>query len=463
MKKLISFFLLLSSALFTQSLDFSELVKEQRNSVVNIESTRRIETRMSRSYGGFPEELFREFGFPMPDQREPRPQQREAVSTGSGFVISSDGYVITNFHVVQDADEVVVKFYDRKEFKAEIIGTDELSDIALLKITDDEFMPVVLGNSDRVEQGDGVIAIGSPYNYDFSVTFGIISAKGRGITSGRGIGDYVPYLQTDAAVNRGNSGGPLFNLDGEVIGINSQIYSRSGGNEGLAFAIPINVALEVIEQLKESGKVSRGYLGVQGGEVSSDLSIALGMDKPYGALVRSVVEGEAAESSGILSGDVIVEIDGKEIIYFKDLQHNIGRTRPETEVVAKIFREGKYINLDIIVGELPVVQEVNETKEEPKDPDYPLGLNLREVDPNNRAPNDPEYGLKVLSVFSDSPAFGQIFEGDVITKITFKNKSFEITTLDSFVKTLESFDTGDIILIIGTRNGANLFEPVEIE
>jgi serine protease Do len=463
MKKLISFFLLLSSALFSESLDFSELVKEQRNSVVNIESTRRIETQMSRSYGGFPEELFREFGFPMPDQREQRPQQREAVSTGSGFVISSDGYVITNFHVVQDADEVVVKFYDRKEFKAEIIGTDELSDIALLKITDDEFIPVELGNSDIVEQGDGVIAIGSPYNYDFSVTFGIISAKGRGITSGRGIGDYVPYLQTDAAVNRGNSGGPLFNLDGEVIGINSQIYSRSGGNEGLAFAIPINVALEVIEQLKESGKVSRGYLGVQGGEVSSDLAIALGMDKPYGALVRSVVEGEAAESSGILPGDVIVEIGGKEIIYFKDLQHNIGRTRPETEVVAKIFREGKYINLDIIVGELPVVQEVNETKEEPKDPDYPLGMNLREVDPNNRAPNDPEYGLRVLRVFSNSPAFGQIFEGDVITKITFKNKSFEITTLDSFVKTLESFDTGDIILIIGTRNGANLFEPVEIE
>ena len=209
MKKLISFFLLLSSALFTESLDFSELVKEQRNSVVNIESTRRIETRMSRSYGGFPEELFREFGFPMPDQREPRSQQREAVSTGSGFVISSDGYVITNFHVVQDADEVVVKFYDRKEFKAEIIGTDELSDIALLKIADDEFIPVELGNSDIVEQGDGVIAIGSPYNYDFSVTFGIISAKGRGITSGRGIGDYVPYLQTDAAVNRGNSGGLL--------------------------------------------------------------------------------------------------------------------------------------------------------------------------------------------------------------------------------------------------------------
>lgn len=463
MKKALFLLVFISTYSFTSNFDFSDLVQDQRDSVVNIESTRIIETRVGRSYGGFPEELFREFGFPMPDQGEPRSQQREAVSTGSGFVISNDGYVITNFHVVQEADEVVVKFYDRKEYKAEIIGTDELSDIALLKISSDDFKPVALGNSDIVEQGDGVIAIGSPYNYDFSVSFGIISAKGRGITSGRGIGDYVPYLQTDAAVNRGNSGGPLFNLDGEVIGINSQIYSRSGGNEGLAFAIPINVALEVIDQLKQNGKVSRGYLGVQGGEVSSDLAIALGMDKPFGALVRSVVENEAAEKSGILPGDVIVEIDGKEIIYFKDLQHNIGRTRPNTSVVAKLFREGKYMDINIIVGELPTPQEAVETKEEPKNSNYPLGMNLKEIDPDTKAPSDPEKGLRVLRVFSNSPAFGQIFEGDIITKITSKNKSFEITSLDSFIKTLESFDTGDIILIIGTRNGTNLFEPVEIE
>ena len=229
--------------------DFSDLVEKQKSSVVNIESTRKVSVSR-RTMGGFPEELFREFGFPMPEYDEPRQSQREAVSSGSGFVLSKDGYIVTNYHVVQDADEVAVKFLDRKEFKAKVIGTDELSDIALLKIDSEDLNPVLVGNSEDVEQGDGVIAIGSPYNYDFSVTFGIISAKGRGITSGRGIGDYVPYLQTDAAVNRGNSGGPLFNLDGEVIGINSQIYSRSGGYEGLAFAIPINVALEVVEQLK---------------------------------------------------------------------------------------------------------------------------------------------------------------------------------------------------------------------
>ena len=187
------------------------------------------------------------------------------------------------------------------------------------------------------------------------------------------------------------------------------------------------------------------------------------MDKPFGALVRSVVENEAAEKSGILPGDVIVEIDGKEIIYFKDLQHNIGRTRPNTSVVAKLFREGKYMDINIIVGELPTPQEAVETKEEPKNPNYPLGMNLREIDPDTKAPSDPEKGLRVLRVFSNSPAFGQIFEGDIITKITSKNKSYEITSLDSLTKTLESFDTGDIILIIGTRNGTNLFEPVEIE
>ena len=192
-----------------------------------------------------------------------------------------------------------------------------------MKIESNGFAPVVVGDSDQVEQGDGVIAIGSPYNFDFSVTFGIISATGRGTTSGQGIGDYVPYLQTDAAVNRGNSGGPLFNLDGEVIGINSQIYSRSGGNEGLAFAIPINVAMEVVEQLKTDGKFSRGYLGVQGGEVSSDLATALGMEKPIGALVRAVVKDGAAELSGIKPGDVIVAMGGKEIVYFKDLQLQI--------------------------------------------------------------------------------------------------------------------------------------------
>ncbi len=372
MKKLIILLLSLVFSLASHEFDFSDLVKEQSDSVVNIESKRKIPVS-SRAFGNFPEELFREFGFPIPEQRVP---EREATSTGSGFVVSDDGYVLTNFHVVQGAQEVTVRFLDRREFKAEIVGTDELSDIALLKISSDNFTPVKIGDSDNMEQGDGVIAIGSPYNFDFSVTFGIISATGRGTSTGQGIGDYVPYIQTDAAVNRGNSGGPLFNLKGEVIGINSQIYSRSGGNEGLAFAIPINVAMEVVDQIKESGKVSRGYLGVQGGEVSSDLAEALGMDKPIGALVRAVVKGEAAEKGGIKPGDVIVALNDKEIVYFKDLQHTVGRTRPGKMLKVRLFRDGKYVTQIITIGELPsreIQEPVSSTKEEPS---YPLGLML---------------------------------------------------------------------------------------
>lgn len=459
MKKFIALLSFIVFSVYSHDFDFSDLVKEQSDSVVNIESTRKI-PGSSRSFGNFPEELFREFGFPIPDQRMP---DREAKSTGSGFVLSDDGYILTNYHVVQGAQEVIVRFLDRREFKAEIVGTDELSDIALLKISSDDFTPVKIGNSDNMEQGDGVIAIGSPYNFDFSVTFGIISATGRGTSTGQGIGDYVPYIQTDAAVNRGNSGGPLFNLEGEVIGINSQIYSRSGGNEGLAFAIPMNVAMEVVEQLKESGKVSRGYLGVQGGEVSSDLAEALGMDKPIGALVRAVVKGQSADKGGIKPGDVIVSLNDKEVVYFKDLQHTVGRTKPGTMLKVKLFRDGKYMTQIIKIGELPSREVEEQPTDESMDPDYPLGLRLGELSDETGQTEVQDEGVRVLQVMPNSSAYGIIFRGDIITKIKSGNTSFDINSIQDFESSLKSFDTGDIILIIGTREGTNIFEPVEIE
>ena len=338
-----------------------------------------------------------------------------------------------------------------------------MRDIALLKISSDDFTPVKIGNSDNMEQGDGVIAIGSPYNFDFSVTFGIISATGRGTSTGQGIGDYVPYIQTDAAVNRGNSGGPLFNLEGEVIGINSQIYSRSGGNEGLAFAIPMNVAMEVVEQLKESGKVSRGYLGVQGGEVSSDLAEALGMDKPIGALVRAVVKGQSADKGGIKPGDVIVSLNDKEVVYFKDLQHTVGRTKPGTMLKVKLFRDGKYMTQIIKIGELPSREVEEQPTNESMDPDYPLGLRLGELSDETGQTEVQDEGVRVLQVMPNSSAYGIIFRGDIITKIKSGNTSFDINSIQDFESSLKSFDTGDIILIIGTREGTNIFEPVEIE
>tara|TARA_B100001057_G_scaffold95992_2_gene92479 strand:+ start:12645 stop:14015 length:1371 start_codon:yes stop_codon:yes gene_type:complete len=456
MKKFLAVLLLFAFAIHPHEFDFSDLVKDQSDSVVNIQSVRKIKYSR-RAMGGFPEDLFREFGFPVPDLEDPRQMERESVSTGSGFVIDKKGYVITNYHVVQDADEVVVKFLDRREFKAEIVGMDELSDLALLKIETEDLDPVELGNSDQVEQGDGVIAIGSPYNYDFSVTFGIISATGRGINSGQGIGDYVPYLQTDAAVNRGNSGGPLFNTDGEVIGINSQIFSRSGGNEGLAFAIPINIALEVVDQLKSNGRFARGYLGVGGGEVSSDLAEALGMEKPIGALVRSVVKDGAADKGGVLPGDVIVKVGKKDVIYFDDLRHAVGMTKPNTNTKLKLFRDGEYMNLYVKVGELPSPDRAAQQIETPVTPDFPLGLNVENIE------DEDLDGVKVMQVTSNSPAYGQIIEGDLITQIRSGNTTYKITDVSDFQKALDSFAVGDKIAIFGTRDGSNFFVAVTIE
>ena len=380
----------------------------------------------------------------------------QGMTMSVGFILK-DNYIMTNFHVVEEATEVIVSLSDRREFKAEIVGMDELSDLALLKIESDDFDPVEIGNSDEVEQGDGVIAIGSPYNYDFSVTFGIISATGRGITSGQGIGDYVPYLQTDAAVNRGNSGGPLFNTEGEVIGINSQIFSRSGGNEGLAFAIPINIALEVVEQLKDNGKFSRGYLGVQGGEVSSDLAEALGMEKPIGALVRAVVKDGAAEKGGIKPGDVIVKVGKKDVIYFKDLQHAVGMTKPKTNLKIKLFRDGEYANFYVIVGELPTQDRPEPINNEPDEPNFPLGLELEDLD------NEDIVGVRVVQVTRESPAIGQIIRGDIITKIKSGNTTYDISKVADFKNALDSFAVGDKIAVFGTREGSNFFVAVTVE
>ena len=460
MKNFFYSLLLVIFSVQTHEFDFSELVKDQSESVVNIQSISKVKFSQN-PLNSIPEELFREFGFPFPDIEIPRQQERESISTGSGFVIDKNGYVITNYHVVQGAEEVIVKFLDRREFKAVIIGMDELSDLALLKIESQDLNPVELGDSDEVEQGDGVIAIGSPYNYDFSVTFGIISATGRGITSGQGIGDYVPYLQTDAAVNRGNSGGPLFNTDGEVIGINSQIFSRSGGNEGLAFAIPINIALEVVEQLKENGKFSRGYLGVQGGEVSSDLAEALGMEKPVGALVRAVVKDSAADNGGIKPGDVIVQVGSKDVIYFKDLQHTVGMTKPNTNLRLKLFRDGDYRNIYVKVGELPSLNVVEEDAKEPVQPNYPLGLQLENLDEVDKV--EQNQGVRVVQVTSNSPAFGEIFRGDIITEIKSGNITYDISNVKDFVDALDSFAVGDKIAIFGTREGSNFFVAVTVE
>ena len=438
--------------------NISELVEESAPAVVNITSKKEISQRQSFGYGGIPDEMLERFGIPRQFREMPQ-EKREAVSYGSGFILK-DNYILTNFHVVEDATEVTVSLSDRREFVAEIVGVDPLSDLALL-IVDGENLPQVrTGDSDELKVGDWVVAIGSPFSFDFSVTAGIVSAKGRSIQNNN-IGNYVPFLQTDVAINPGNSGGPLFDLDGKVVGINSQIYSRSGGYQGLAFAIPINVAVDVAKQIMEKGEVARGYLGVRMSEVDSDLADALGMKKPYGALINDVEKGESADNAGLLPGDVIIEFDKKEIKFSSDLPHVVGQIQPETKAKAKIIRDGEEIELKFILGELPVNQESFVPAKTQGSSD-PIGIKVAEVDRDNPTMANLPEGVIVSRVNPGSPASGKVMRGDLITMIQYKGKKYEVFDVESYNEALENFSSGDKIAIHLNRNGSTVIRSITI-
>ena len=336
--------------------DFTTLVEQASPAVVNISTKqklpeRRIAAGQMPDLEGLPP-MFREFfERSLPQQpRSPRgDRQREAQSLGSGFIISSDGYVLTNNHVVADADEIIVRLSDRSELQAKLVGTDPRTDVALLKVDGKNLPTVKLGDSQKLKVGEWVLAIGSPFGFDHSVTKGIVSAKGRTLPNDT----YVPFIQTDVAINPGNSGGPLFNMNGEVVGINSQIFTRSGGFMGLSFAIPIDVALDVSNQLKKDGKVSRGWLGVVIQEVNKDLAESFGLDKPAGALVAQVLEDGPAAKSGLQVGDVILSLNGQPIIMSADLPHLVGGLKDGAKATLDIIRNGKRQSLDVTVGALP--------------------------------------------------------------------------------------------------------------
>ncbi|GAA0848915.1 DegQ family serine endoprotease [Cupriavidus pauculus] len=336
--------------------DFTDLVEKASPAVVNIRTTERI-----RSRGNSPEddemaEFFRRFfGVPMPGMPTPprrgQPQQppqgeEQSRGVGSGFIISQDGYVMTNAHVVADAETIYVTLPDKREFKAKLIGSDKRTDVALLKIEATGLPRLALGDSDKIRPGEWVLAIGSPFGLDNSVTAGIVSAKGRDT------GDYLPFIQTDVAVNPGNSGGPLINLRGEVIGINSQIYSRSGGYMGISFAIPIDEAMRVSEQLKASGKVTRGRIAVAIGDVTKEVADSLGLGRARGALVGSVEPGGPAEKAGIEAGDIILKYNGRDIEKASDLPRMVGDTKPGTRVPLQVWRKGQTREVPITVTEL---------------------------------------------------------------------------------------------------------------
>lgn len=345
----------LSGSAFAGSLpDFTELVEKTSQAVVNISTTKKVELEeapqlpegMEIPEGSPLEELFKHF---FGQQGVPQ----ETRSLGSGFIISADGYIVTNHHVVQNATEIFVRLQDRRELTAKLVGSDIRSDLALLKVEAQDLPVVRTASSKDLKVGEWVVAIGSPFGFDHSVTAGIVSAKGRSLPGD----NYVPFIQTDVAINPGNSGGPLFNMDGEVVGVNSQIYSRTGGFMGLSFAIPIDIALEVVDQLKTQGKVIRGWLGVQIQDVTRELAESFGMNRPYGALIAQVLPNSPASQAGLQVGDIIVEYDGHPIEASSMLPPLVGVT-PVTKVVPiQVLREGRTLPLQVKVGQLPEEKE----------------------------------------------------------------------------------------------------------
>lgn len=441
--------MLLWSSLLIEARDlpnFSDLAEEASPAVVNITSTREVKQRNSYGRGfGDPryDEFFERFFGQQPRPSMPRENTRPVVSTGSGFIISEDGYLLTNNHVVEDADEITVSLGDRREYSAEVIGADPRSDVALLKIEAENLPILKIGKSKNLRVGEWVVAIGSPFQLRFSVTSGIVSAKGRSIPNGSD-STYVPFIQTDVAINPGNSGGPLFNLEGEVIGINSQIYTRSGGYMGVSFAIPIDYAMDVADQLKENGYVARGWLGVSIQEVTSELAEALGMEVPKGALISQIIADSPAENSGLKEEDVILFFDGEEIFYSADLPLTVGAIRPGSKVNAMVLRDGLKKTITVTVGELPKDPALafNETQQNF------LGLVVEnQINDSRRLYIE---GVIVTSIDPDGLAYESgIRRGDIVYSLG----RAKISNVNDFKEILSGLDQEKSTTIGISRNG----------
>jgi serine protease Do len=398
-----------------------------------------------------PESLRRFFeyrGGPRPQEQQPRQ------SMGSGFIISSDGYIVTNNHVVQGAETVTVRLTDRREYEARVVGLDERSDLALLQVEADGLPLLKLAKPGDLAVGEWVLAIGSPFGLDYSVTAGIVSAKGRSLpTESRD--NYVPFIQTDVAINPGNSGGPLFNLAGEVVGVNSQIFTRSGGSIGLSFAIPVSVVVNVVEQLKLSGKVTRGWLGVTIQDVNKSLAESFGLDKPQGALVSQLQPGGPADLSGLQAGDVIVRFDGAEINTSADLPHVVGLIRPGTEVKVDIIRDRKRLAVDVEVGGLGADEEpsVADTSD-PEQAGGRIGVVVEEISDQLQSRWGISGGVLVAEVAPNTPAEeAGIRPGDVITLID----GAPVTSLETYARALDQLESGRSVAVRLVRRGAPLF------
>lgn len=405
---------ILSPKSYAELPDFTEIVEEASPAVVKVLVEYESDNpRYQEQLEELPESLRRFFDF-----RGGPPVPRERAGMGSGFIISGDGYVVTNNHVVENARQVVVRLPDRQEFDAEVVGLDPRSDLAVLKIEGEGLPTLSLAEGRDVKVGQWVLAIGSPFGLDFSVTAGIVSALGRSLPTETG-DNYVPFIQTDVAINPGNSGGPLFNLEGEVIGVNSQIFTRSGGSIGLSFAIPASVVRNVVEQIQETGVVERGWLGVSIQDVDRNLADSFGLDRPRGALIAQVGKDSPAEQAGLEPGDVILSFGGETIETSADLPHVVGLIAPGTKVVAVIFREGKEQDLTVEVGGLGADEVARVNPGVAADGSISmLGMRLVEADPAELSSIGLSGGVAVSEVERGSPADeAGVMTGDVLTRL----------------------------------------------
>lgn len=450
--------------------DFTGLVEKNNSAVVNISTTQKVKRPHGLPPGmempDLPEgspfgDLFRHF-FGEPgkghggEEGNGVPEEYSTQSLGSGFIIDKDGYVITNFHVVREATEVIVRLQDRRELKAKIVGSDERSDIALLKIEAKDLPVVKLGKSADTKVGEWVLAIGSPFGFDHSVSVGVVSALGRNLPSE----SYVPFIQTDVAINPGNSGGPLFNLDGEVIGINAQIYSRTGGFMGLSFAIPIDVALNVIDQLKDKGRVTRGWLGILIQDINRELAESFGMKQPHGAVVLKVLPDSPAESAGFKVGDVVTHFGDKEIIHSSDLPLAVGQAPIGEKHKVKIIREGSSKTLKVKIGELPAEEELAQRKVKPgKVKTNRLGIKVKNLTAEQRSQLDLKgRGVLVTQVEKGAAYQAGIRRGDVILMIN----NTDVKDTKQFRKQVKDLPTGKSLPVLIQRRKSPIFLAMKI-
>jgi serine protease Do len=440
--------------------DFTELYEQQGPAVVSIDVTQTVKRSQ------FPElseddpfyEFFRRFG-QVPRGRE-RQRDLEQQSVGSGFILSSDGYILTNSHVVDDASEVLVKLSDKREFRAKVIGVDKRTDVAVLKIEASGLAKVTIGDPEKLKVGEWVAAIGKPFGLENTITAGIVSAKGRDLPNE----NLIPYIQTDVPINPGNSGGPLFNMKGEVIGINSLIYSRTGGYMGLAFAIPIDVAMSAVKQIQEKGRVTRGRIGVQIQEVSKETADAFGLSKAGGALVNSVEKGGPAEKGGVESGDIILKVDGRAVNSSSELPRIITQIKPGTKIVLQVWRKGATKDVAVTIAELkddeaPRSARKSAPSKEKAKPNR-MGLVLSDLTDDQRKELEVKNGVLIEDITGS--ARGNIQAGDVILAVISKGATIDARSAEQLNALIAKLEKGAAVTFLLRRGDAQFYSSVKV-